>query len=360
MLYNNIENFSTEKMWWIIDRLETNGYSLYIPFVDEETVRPPKKEEKTMPKKNPVPVFFATDENYVPYLTVALVSLKEKISADRTYNIYILHSGMNTAGCEEIKALQSDAFKIKFVNVSKKLERLSENLAIRDYYSFATYFRIFIAGMFPEFDKAVYLDSDIIVNADIAEFFDIELNDNELIGAVPDGAVQVVPEMQDYVEKALGVPYGSYFNAGVILMNLKKFRDDGFYTEFNDLLGKYRFKIAQDQDYLNVICNGKVKVLGAEWNAMPNWTKLDKEPKIVHYNLTAKPWHYENLPFETYFWTVAKRTEFYEKILAVRDAYGEKEKSKDRLCEEGLIKMCVEETENENNYYKTFVLNGRK
>lgn len=101
-------------------------------------------------------------------------------------------AGVSDDGSDKIKKVESENFKVYFVDVTDRLAVLSEELHLRDYYSCATYFRIFIAMMFPEYDKAIYLDSDIVVRCDLAEYFDTELGDNYVAG-VPDGAVGAVP-----------------------------------------------------------------------------------------------------------------------------------------------------------------------
>ena len=169
-----------------------------------------KKEKKA------IPVFFAADDKYVPFLAVTLQSIKDHASYENEYRIYVLHAGVSDDGSDKIKKFESENFKVYFVDVTDRLAVLSEELHLRDYYSCATYFRIFIAMMFPEYDKAIYLDSDIAVRCDLAEYFDTELGDNYVAG-VPDGAVGAVPVFQEYTKHVLGIDAENYFNAGALL-----------------------------------------------------------------------------------------------------------------------------------------------
>ena len=164
-------------------------------------------------EKKVIPVFFAADDKYVPFLAVTLQSIKEHSSSENEYRIYVLHAGVSDDGSDKIKKFESENFKVYFVDVTDRLAVLSEELHLRDYYSCATYFRIFIAMMFPEYDKAIYLDSDIAVRCDLAEYFDTELGDNYVAG-VPDGAVGAVPVFQEYTKHVLGIDAENYFNAG--------------------------------------------------------------------------------------------------------------------------------------------------
>ena len=311
-------------------------------------------KNQTTPKKI-IPVFFAADDKYVPFLAVTLQSIKEHISPENEYRIYVLHAGIEDEGSDKIKKFESENFKVNFVDVTDRLAVLSEELHLRDYYTCATYYRIFIAVMFPEYDKAIYLDSDIAVRCDLADYFGIDLGDNYVAG-VPDGAVGAVPVFKEYTKHVLGIEAEKYFNAGVLLLNLKALRNEDFYGKFSALLKKYKFIVAQDQDYLNVLCKGRVKYLADEWNAMPvgGETQRLKDPKIIHYNLTMKPWHYDDILYQEYFWNSAERTEFYELLKGFLRDYGEEEKKNDSACEAGLLALCQKEIENEANYYKKY------
>lgn len=310
----------------------------------------------TMEQKKIIPAFYAIDDNYIPFLHVSLLSLKDKVSAGNKYKIHILSSDVKKEHEKCILDLADENFEIAFEDVSDKIERFSGNLKLRDYYTLTTYYRIFIAGMFPEYDKAVYLDSDTAVLCDVAKLYDTELGDN-LIAGVPDGAVGSVPPFQVYTKKVLGIDASRYFNAGIIVMNLKKFREEDFYGQFNALLAKYKFRVAQDQDYLNVLCKDRVIYLPEEWNAMPirtNSAKKIADPKIVHYNLTAKPWHYENLAYEEYFWNYAKKSPYYDYIVGLKNAFTEEDKKRDEECEKGLVALTIEEAENPENYFNKY------
>ena len=304
-------------------------------------------------QKEIIPIFFAADENYLPYLAVALCSLKENASKKYAYEIYILNAGVSCEAEAKIKKYEDDTFKVTFVDVSKEMESVKSSLQIRDYYTGATYYRIFIAEMFPQLDKAIYIDSDVVVPGDISEFYHKEIGDN-LVGAIADEAVASVPEFRLYTKEVLGIDAQNYFNAGVLLMNLKKFRESNFYGGFCDLLKAYKFTVAQDQDYLNVLCAGQVAYFDKEWNKMPIGG-VGITPKLIHYNLTMKPWHYETTLYKEYFWLYAKQTEDYDVILKALDSYTDAQKQRDVECEKGLIALCVKEAEREDNYYKKYV-----
>ena len=167
-----------------------------------------------------------------------------------------------------------------------------------------------------------------------------------LVAAAPDDIIQTTKVFQDYAELVVGVArYQHYFNAGVLLMNLDELRKFKFQEKFLYLLEKVKFSVAQDQDYLNRLCKGRVKLISHDWNVMPyvNEETKPEDIKIVHYNFAYKPWHFEDVTYNEYFWEYAKKTEFYDEILKVRENYTEEQKFKDREAERMLVELATKE-----------------
>ena len=271
---------------------------------------------------NPVNLFFACDNAYVPFLAVTLTSLKENCDPNREYALRILHTGLDEENIRRLTAsFASDGFSLEFFNICQAVERFSDSLHTRDYYSKSTYYRLFIPDLFPRLDKALYLDSDVVLLGDVSELYDMELEDN-LVGAIPDGVVGSIPPLAQYVRKRLHVDPHRYFNAGVLLMNLDAMRECDFLNVFLRLLQTVTFQVAQDQDYLNVICKNRVEYVGLEWNTMPCDIRTDA-PKLIHYNLDFKPWHRDDVAFGDVFWEYAERSGFLTEIRAVREGYTE-------------------------------------
>ena len=292
-------------------------------------------------KQNVIPVFMAVDNNYIPFLGVSLKSLIDNSSKENNYEIKILYTNASEENQKKIKAYEKANVSIEFVNLSHKLKEIEDKLYTRNYFSNTTYFRLFIPELYPEYDKAVYIDSDTVILADIAELYNTEMGDN-LIAGIPDGAVQAIPIFQEYVEKVVGVAdYNNYFNAGIIVMNLKALREYKFQDKFLYMLGKIKFEVAQDQDYMNRLCKGRVKLLGFEWNRMPAMGEL----KLIHYNLGCKPWYFDNVLYQEYFWKYAKETEFYDEIKEMGKDYTEADKEKDDANSSKLIELAKKEAD---------------
>lgn len=293
-------------------------------------------------KKGPIPIFFSIDNNYAPYLAAAVHSLIQNASKEYQYSVIVLHQGLSNENQKRIGRLAADDVSIRFVPIESGLEAITDRMSNRlrcDYFTMTIYFRLFIPKMFPEYDKGIYLDSDIIVAGDIAELFETDLGDN-LIGASLDHSVQEVPELVAYMDKGVGVGHENYINSGILLMNLKRLREVQIDQEFLRLLTTYHFDtIAPDQDYLNVLCRGSIRYLDEVWDAMPAEGKPPlSHPKIIHYNLFSKPWCYDNIQYEDYFWKYAADCGYLEEILAHKKNYSEEQKKSDAECLSLLIK----------------------
>ena len=311
-----------------------------------------KKTTKLLDKSNTIPVFFATDDNYAPLLAVAMYSLVKYSSPNNQYNIYILNTGLSEESVKSISKFETKNVSIQFINVEEYLQSVLSKLHTRDYYTISTYYRLFIPRMFPQYDKVLYLDSDIIILDDIANLYNVDIKNN-LLGAVPEQAVGNVYEFVQYSNNYLGICEKMYFNAGILIMNLKELRNTGFEDKFVDLLNKIKFTVAQDQDYLNVICKDKVHYLPLRWNRTPFGKCSDNEDNgIVHFFLSYKPWHYDNVPFEKQFWTLAREAGFFDKILAMKCKYTDKDKQKDAEGYERLKKTALDQANSANPFCK--------
>ena len=292
-----------------------------------------------------IPIFFAVDDTYIPFLAVSLQSLTDNSSKENKYIIKILYTNVSEENMQKIKKYEKENIEIEFVNLNNQLKNVREKLYTRNYFSNTTYFRLFIPGLYPQYDKVLYIDSDTVILTDIAELYNEEVGDN-LIVAVPDGVIQSIEILQEYVEKVVGViDYNNYFNAGILLMNLEELRKYKLQEKFLYLLDKIKFEVAQDQDYLNRLCKGRVKLLDDSWNRMPIMGVSDKKVKIIHYNLGFKPWHFDDVPYQEYFWEYAKKTEFYYKIKELRKNYTEEDKERDDASSDKLIKLAKKESD---------------
>ena len=124
-------------------------------------------------KKPVIPIFYACDDFFVKYMIVSLRSMIENASKDRSYHIYVLHTNISEEMKQKMYDLQNENFEVSFEDVTEYLKHIADRLPIRHYYTKTTYFRLFIAEMFPQYQKAIYIDSDTVVQGDISKLYDI-------------------------------------------------------------------------------------------------------------------------------------------------------------------------------------------
>jgi len=302
-----------------------------------------------------IPIFFAADDKYTKFMMVTMRSIIDNISPKKIYRFYVLHTDISEENQLLVKRMEKSNCRIIFVNVARELKRIEKKISIRDYYTSTTYYRIFIADMFPEYDKVLYVDSDTIVREDIAGLYQYELGNN-YIGAVRDQLVVQTELYGDYVEKVLGISRGAYFNAGVVLINCEAFRKKNMLKKFMDLLSTYTFVVAQDQDYLNILCKDNVLWLDHRWNVqmIGDISCPEDKAKLIHYNLAAKPWHYRDCRFGKYFWEYAEKTDKYRELVDILNSFTKEDADKDKFYGDNLESLAIAEIRNKNNYYNLF------
>jgi len=308
-----------------------------------------------------IPIFFACDSGYLKYTMVSLKSVMENASKEYVYHIHILCTDIEYEKQRAVTAMGNENFHIYFNDVSEYLKDLKENLPIRDYYSCTTYYRLFLAQMFPEYDKGIYIDSDTIVLGDISELYNYPIGVN-YVGAAVDQVVSQTDLFGEYAEKVLDINRRQYFNAGVLVINIKQFRDEDIVGQFTELVKTYTFVVAQDQDYLNILCEDKVYWIDPKWNAETYGELPCREEDIclIHYNLGKKPWCYPDCKFGAYFWHYAKMSPSYDEILEVQKHYSEDDMKKDQQSGDNLANLAFLEINNYKNFKNVYLSDDYK
>ncbi len=203
---------------------------------------------------------------------------------------------------------------------------LLEGLKIDGHVSADTYLRLFAPDYLPDVDKILYLDSDILVRHSVHQIYHTDFAGAHLI-AVPNisrrsaffGAERGVPSYS-----RLGVTASTRtFNAGVMLLNLERWRATKTTSAIVEYLRRYRDHVLWwDQDGLNAVLHANWKALPAKWNAMTNhflechsWDEslLDhdtfeevfRNPGIIHFSSPHKPWHEDYRGPYKELWTMA-------------------------------------------------------
>ena len=248
------------------------------------------------------PIVFSTDSNYLSPTYVAINSMLHHLSNDTEVDIYILCSGISES---QKQHFYNSFHNVNFIDVEMEALHLSEEL---HYISIATYYRFLISEKLPEYDKCLYLDSDIIIKQDITPLLNEPIENVWLMGVRNYFSNECFPDF--YSQRCRDCSIDSldnYLNAGVLLMNLKEFRKNNLYQKMiNDIrVNKYPYN---DQDILNKYCNGHIALLSVKYNFMIPYLKnmkrvsdalnediceIVKHPTIIHYSTRKKPWKYK-------------------------------------------------------------------
>ncbi len=283
--------------------------------------------------KKHVHIFTATDDNYVPYLMVTVKSVSLHSSDNYVYDIYVLNKGLAPQNVRKLRHLDVKNINIMLVNVERAISGFGGDLSrkLRDYYSEAIFYRMFIASMYPRLARAVYIDCDVVLVDDIAKLYFTNIGDS-VLGAVTDESVARVPEFSDYVRNWVGVPARDYINSGVLLINLSAYRRCRILERFERLVVEKNFDtVAPDQDYLNYLCRGRIHYLDGGWNKHPmaDDPLPAAEQHLIHYNFYKKPWHYDGVPYSDVFWDVARTTPYYADMVREFVEYTDEERERD-------------------------------
>jgi len=308
-------------------------------------------------QKKEIPIFFSTDDNYVPFLDVAVRSLKQNASNEYNYKIVVLNTGLKEENMAKVKLLEDESFSIQFADISYAVEDLKNLLPNQYHFGLATWYRLFIQNLFPEYHKILYLDCDIVVVGDISKLYNIDLEENLAAGVVEQFILRT-KEFSDYTKYAVGVDAENYLNAGVLLIDLDKFRKERIEEKFTYLINKYNFDVIDpDQAYINFLCQGKIKYLPVEFNRTPLECIECENPIIVHYALYKKPWQYDDVFLGEYFWEYAEKSPFYEDILKIKAAFDDEAKAKKERASEEIKAHGVRTLNSSNTFVKVFEIN---
>ena len=274
-----------------------------------------------------IPIFFTTDDGYVPFLDVAVSSLIRNASKEYTYRIIILNTGIKQENIDLVKRNEREGFTVDFVDISEQVKDIQSRFKNVYHFSVVTYYRLFIASMFPQYQKIIYLDCDLVVLGDISKLYHTDLNGN-IFAAGPEMFVQSTPEFRRYAEVAVGVDPDGYINAGVLVVDLEQFRKHKIEEKFIELITRYDFDLLDpDQAYLNYLCDGKILTLPSGWNKEPLPLPCEGDLNLIHYALYKKPWQYDDVLYGEHFWEYAEKSPYHGEILRRKAAFSDEDRA---------------------------------
>ncbi len=140
-----------------------------------------------------------------------------------------------------------------------------------------------------EMDKIIYLDCDLAVNIDLKEMWDLDLEGRSVAGSLDEGISDSYTKSQ--IRRIMGKDT-DYLNAGVMIMDLKKIRENhDLFNESIDYLDTHRKAIMRDQDALNYIFIDDKLTIDRKYNRLASSVSKEEgfDNKIIHFT-GKKPW----------------------------------------------------------------------
>lgn len=237
-------------------------------------------------QSEPVCVVFGTDANFWPQVFVSLYSLVRS-NPNRTWRAFVICDAPDATFLSRIPFLRSlgNVADVSLIPISD-LDVDFSHAPVTQHLSIATYFRLLIGSALPaDVTRALYLDSDTVTIAPIDELIDQQL-EGKLLAAIPNHA-----EAEENARR-LGLPPGaSYFNAGVLLIDIQKWRTIGAREQLFDLIRAQPEKLDwADQDALNLLFHGDWQRIEERFNYQLVYRPESPEAAIIHYTGRKKPW----------------------------------------------------------------------
>lgn len=258
-----------------------------------------------------IPIALITDNYYVMPTTVLLTSLKNTKNKNSVYKIYIISEWLKEETANIFHSFSSDDFSIEIIYAKNELKNTKTKFTFK---SKNSYLKFEIPHLLKDYDKILYLDTDIIVCQDLRKLYSTDLK-NAYAGVIED---YFIKKYRKKKLKALNLK--NYFNSGIILFNAEIFREQNLNYFLKLFCERYgNVSEFRDQDAFNVVFRNRIKLLSPKYNWLSIYELqknkifilkfLDKfiiksNKAIIHYaGKNFKPWEYNNVPLQERFLT---------------------------------------------------------
>lgn len=305
----------------------------------------------------PVPEFFefpdvaetmhiavATDVNFAMYCHALVASIIHTRKEDYGISIMLMEGGLSDDDIAQFRQYEQDYPNVRIQVLS--MAYAFSNTYLRPPFSKETFYRLILPDLLPNHDKIIYLDADMVAVDDMIDLWRFDVSDAPVAAATDyinvafqkngtrsDGVTGALPA-KEYAAKILGMEgiEDRYFQAGTLVMNLDILRSRDMSRILVDDLkhNKYWFL---DQDVLNKYLARDAKILPQEWNVyylgwdlkrvldadiLAQLDQAKRDAKIAHYAGIAKPWQNNLHPLSAAFWEHARRTPYYDTLMALK------------------------------------------
>ena len=262
-------------------------------------------------------VMFTVDIKFIQPLTITIFSLLNS-NAQLHFKIYLVTDIEEESRFDSLRRLiENNGSQLIIKRISKDIFSRQK---INHHFSPANYYRLQAAELVPE-DKVLYFDSDLIIQGSILNLLETDL-ENHLLAAVAD------PQIMDFDRLELNAEQG-YFNSGVMMLNLKVWRELNLGIKVLDYCMTHPKRIQYaDQCGLNAVLKGDWLRLHPRWNVMTSFYNPKhaasatryfgsefnfavQNPIIIHFSDSPKPWELRNKhPLKKLYWSYLNQTEY--------------------------------------------------
>jgi lipopolysaccharide biosynthesis glycosyltransferase len=266
--------------------------------------------------EDPVVVACAANASYAIPLAVMLRSAADHLSPDRELAAWVVDDGLGDWARQRIVESLPYNATVHWLHPDRSS---FDGLPLWGRMPINTYDKLTIAENLPTpVTKAIWLDCDTLVLADLAELWDLAVGDAHAL-AVTDSLVPTVGSRFGISEFAeLGIDASTpYFNAGVMVIDTAKWRDSKVAAGAVSYLKKFHDHVFfWDQEALNAMLAGRWNPLEPRWNWSANLDRLSGNgvaphdpPRILHYSGNLKPWVVpEGMSFDAEYFRVVDET----------------------------------------------------
>lgn len=275
--------------------------------------------------KNYINIVFAADNNYAQHTCVAMISILSNTQQRERLRFFLLSDNISDVKKGKISdSVDKFGAIVNFIDVA---DDSFNQVYTSGHISKAAYFRLLIAELLPqEINKVIYLDVDLLVYKDIINLWEYDLG-NKPIAAVADYGIMASARLCKQKNEIIGLQGRSYFNSGVLVLDLQQWREKKYGMSIINLVRKQKFP-HHDQDALNKIFMDKWTMLPLAWNVIPPVFNLfakilfkkklrnyavtaKKDPAIFHFAGRYKPWEFEKTEgFNDKYYEYLSLTEF--------------------------------------------------
>jgi lipopolysaccharide biosynthesis glycosyltransferase len=289
----------------------------------------------------------SVDENFLPLIGPVAMSMAYHASPDRPIEYRVFYAGRRNADVVALDGFTVGPVTVRLVRPPDDFSRFEG----RSRMGTATLVRLSAGELMQDIDRVIFLDADVLIQADIGGLFDIDLRTNA-IGAVVDfltydmlakqrtGPPPIpIFDIDDLLRNKIGLTattWYQYVNTGVVLMDLAALRAEGFGVRAVALLEQMVDQLAwPDQDIINIVLRDRIQLLDPHWNVLltallrprlaadvPDLASdilvQRRHQSIMHYAADAKPWlRTAHLPSFGRWWYFANNSPTAAAIRAV-------------------------------------------